>query len=59
MSHARWQLIEFVSLPSLLFFVKISNFSLIQNLHLVMRIKFFPVFSLIFEDTFQAGMPEG
>jgi len=37
------------------------NFSLIQNLPLVMRIKIFPVFSLtfIFDGTFQAGMPEG
>ena len=50
--------------PTLFFFVvvlKMFNFSLIQNLHLVMRIKIFPVFSLtfIFDGTFQAGMPEG
>jgi hypothetical protein len=61
MSHARWQVIEFVSLPPLLFFVKMLNFSLIQNLRLVMRIQFFSFFSLtfIFDDIFQAGMPKG
>lgn len=61
MSHARWQVIGFVSQPPLLFFVKMFNFSLIQNLHLVMRINFFPVFSLIFifDARFQAGMPKG
>ena len=61
MSHARWQVIEFVSLPPLLFLVKMLNFSLIQNLRLVMRIQFFSFFSLafIFDDIFQAGMPKG
>jgi hypothetical protein len=61
MSHAGWQVIEFVSLRQLLFFVKMFNFSLIQNLHLVMRIKIFPVFSFIFifDDKFKVGMHEG
>jgi hypothetical protein len=46
MSHAGWQVIEFVSLPLDVIFLKMFNFSLIQNLHLVLRINFSLFFRL-------------